>query len=308
MDRDYYEDIIDQVENLEGTRSKHNWNRFIVSTIIYYVSYNIMYIAAGLMMALVAYWIGFHPEYKFMGVYDLPTKTKDWHRWLILSVYGAIPFFGLVLGVLLYSINYLLREYNTILKVFFLWMGLHGLTFFGSYAVAAVVGTGEYDSPFYYGFAAISSWFHLDKPFMVPLTLFGLLFMMGCGFFFIRGFINLSFSRKVAINYLMRRKFLTQVLAGPWLVGSVMCIATVFLLRLEGDYDFNRIKVMMPHLVHHASILFLLIGTAFRLDYIISNIQVHSYDVFKGRLAIAIIALFATVVLIVFLQRTSIQF
>lgn len=303
MDRDYYEDIVDQVEDKPGG----GLNRFLSSILIYFIAYNLMFILGGLFMAFIAAWIGFEPEYKYMGVYNLPTKSKDWHRWLVLSVYGAVPFFGLVSGLLIYWFNYLLREFNTILKVFLLWMGVHGLTFFGSYAIASVIGTSDYDSPFYYGFAAAASWFHLDKPFMVPFTLVGILFMIGCGIYFIRGFINLCYSRKVAINYRMRRKFLLQVLTGPWIVGAVLCVATIWILRPD-TYDINRIKVLMPHLVHHGSILFLVVGTIFRLDYIVGGIQVHSYDVFQGRIWVGVAGMVIMGALIYLFQHFSIQF
>lgn len=303
MDRDYYEDILDQVEDRKGG----GLYRLISSVLIYFISYNVMFIVGSLFMAFIAAWIGFDPEYKYMGVYNLPTQTKDWHRWLVLAVYGALPVFGLVSGLILRWVNSLLREYNTILKVFVLWMGVHGLTFFGSYLIATVIGTGDKDSPFYYGLAAAASWFHLEKPFMMPVTLGGMLFMIGCGIFFIRGFINLAYSRKVAINYNTRRKFLMQVLTGPWFIGSIICLITIWFLRPD-DYDFNRIRVLMPHLVHHGCILLLIVGTIFRLDYIVGGIQVHSFDVFQGRMWIGVIGMVVISAIIYLLQHYSIQF
>ncbi len=303
MDRDYYEDIVDQVDDRQGG----NWYRLLTSILVYFFSYNLMFILGGMFMALVASWVGFEPQYKYMGVYNLPTKTQDWHRWLVLAVYGAIPFFGLVFGLIVYWINMLLWEYNTIVKVFMLWMSVHAFTFFGGYAIASVVGTGDYGSPFYYGFATAASWFHLEKPFMVPFTLMGILFMIGCGILFIRGFLNLSYSRKVAINYQRRRSLLRQVLIGPWLIGAILCIGVVLMLRPD-NYDFNRIKVMMPHLVHHGSILLLIIGTIFRLDYIVGGIVVHSFDVFKGRIWAGAVGLVVVSVAIFLLSRYPIYF
>ncbi|CAN5356916.1 hypothetical protein BH09BAC1_BH09BAC1_02120 [soil metagenome] len=307
MDRDYYEDIVDEVEQLAGNNRFSNIYRFVFSIIIYFVTYNIMYILGGMFMAAVAAWIGFEPEYKFMGVYNLPTRTQDWHRWLVLAVYSAFPIFGIISGLVIYWLSYLMWQFNTIIKVFLLWMAVHGLTFFGSYAIASVLGTNDFDSPFYYGFSAAASWFHLDEPFMVPLTLIGILFMTGCGLFFIRGFLNLAYSRKVAINYNTRRKFLLQVITGPWIVGGILCIFTIWVLRPD-TYDFNRIKVLMPHLVHHASILFLVVGTIFRLDYIVGGIEVHSFDVFKGRIWIGVMCMVAIAGIIYVLQRFSLHF
>lgn len=307
MDRDYYEDIVDQVENLPGNNWYSNLYRFVFSVIIYYVAYNVMFILSTIFMALVAAWLGFEPEYKFMGVNNLPSKTKDWHRWLVLAVYGAVPFFGLVAGLLIYWFHYMLWQFNTVVKVFFLWMAIHGLTFFGSYTIASVVGTGDYSSPFYYGFATAASWFFLDKPFMVPVTLAGILFMVGCGLFFIRGFLNLCYARKIAINYNTRRKFLLQVLTGPWLVGSILCIATIMFFRPD-TYDINRIRILIPHIMHHGSIMFLIVGTIFRLDYIVGGIEVHSFDVFKGRIWIGIIGLLIVSAIIYTLQHYPLAF
>lgn len=303
MDRDYYEDIVDQVEDRRGG----NWYRLVTSVLIYFFSYNLMFIMAGMFMAMVAAWVGFEPEYKFMGVYNLPTQSKDWHRWLVLAVYSAMPFFGVVVGLILYWVNTMLWEFNTIFKVFLLWMAVHGLALFGGYAVAAVLGTGDFDSPFYYGFAAAASWFYLDKPFIAPLTLAGILFMIGCGMFFIRAFINLSYSRKVAINYTKRRRFLFQVLAGPWFIGAILCIGMILMLRPD-NYDFNRIKVMMPHLVHHSSIMLIIIGTIFRLDYIVGGIVVHSYDVFKGKILAGFLGLLVISIIIFLLHRFPVYF
>jgi hypothetical protein len=307
MDRDYYEDIVDQVENLPGNNWYSNLYRFVFSILIYFVAYNIMFILSGMFMALVAAWIGFEPEYKFMGVYNLPSKTKEWHRWLVLAVYGSVPFFGLVVGLLVYWFHYMLWQFNAVIKVLFLWMAVHGLTFFGSYSIASVLGTNDYDSPFYYGLAAAASWFHLDKPCMVPVTLAGILFMVGCGLFFIRGFLNLAYARKVAINYNTRRKFLLQVLTGPWLIGSILCISTILFFRPD-TYDFNRVRVMMPHIIHHGSIMFLIVGTIFRLDYIVGGIEVHSFDVFKGRIWIGIIGILVISAIIYTLQHNSLHF
>lgn len=303
MDRDYYEDIVDQVEDRRGG----NVYRFTLSVLIYFITYNLMFIVGSMFMAFIASWLGFNPEYKFMGVYNLPTKTKDWHRWLVLAVYGALPIFGLFAGLTLRWVNSMLREYNTILKVFVLWMSVHGLTFFGSYLISTVIGTGDDDSPFYYGLAAAASWFHLQKPFMVPVTLVGMLFMLACGMFFIRGFINLAYSRKLAINYNTRRRFLMQVLIGPWVVGAILCVFTIWLLR-PSNYDFNKVRVLMPHLVHHASLLLLIVGTIFRLDYIVAGIQVHSYDVFKGKMWVGVVGMLVIAAIIYLLQNNAITF
>lgn len=287
MDRDYYTDISGMVNDPLHAKVQ----RVFHSMVIYCLAYIIVNYVNQYVGGFAASFFSFKPRVLYYGIYDLPISPSQWTKWSVLFVFASGPIVALLLGIIAFRLNELLREYNTTLKVFALWTAVHGISLFGSYCITSSFGTDDYQLPFYYGFAVVATWLHVDKVLMVPVTLIGMVLLILFGLIVIVAFLSLAYNRKVAINYKGRRQFILEVAVLPWLIGSILC--TFFSLPPN-----MALRDLMINLFKNASIFFVLLGMWFRLDYIVGAIQVHSFDVFQKRFWIALIALLAAIVII----------
>lgn len=287
MDRDYYTDISDIVKDPFQAKVQRVLHSIAIYCLAYiFVNYINLYVAG-----FAASFFGFDPRVLYYGIYDLPISPSQWTKWSVLFVFASGPFVALIVGLIAFRINEVLREYNTTLKVFALWIAVHGITMFGSYCITSSFGTDDYQLPFYYGFAVVATWLHVDKVLMVPVTLIGMLLLILFGLIVIVAFLSLAYNRKVAINYTGRRQFIFEVAILPWLIGSVLCI----FFSLPPNM---AMRDLIMNLFKNASIFFIILGMWFRLDYIVGSIEVHSFDVFQKRFWITLLALLVTIALI----------
>lgn len=288
MDRDYYSDI----SNLVNDTKKDRLIRIVHSTIIYCICYILVNYANQYGSGIAASFFGYQPDIKYFGIYNLPISPNLWTKWSVLFVFATGPMVALALGLLAYQLNLVMREYNTTIKVFALWIAVHGMATFGSYCITSSFGTDDYQLPFYYGFAVVASWLRIAKVLMVPVTLMGMVLMIIFGLLAVVAFLSLANNRKLAINYQGRRQLITQVAIMPWIIGTVLCVA--FSLP-PNPY----LRDLIINLFKNLSIFFIILGMWFRLDYIVGSIQVHSFDVFKNRPWLSFfmfLALLATIV------------
>lgn len=284
MDRDYYSNINDLVADPLQDKIKRVFHSVVIYCLAYiFVNYINQYVSG-----FAASFFNFEPKVLYYGVYDLPISPNLWTKWSVLFVFATGPIVALLVGLIAYRINEVLREYNTTLKVFALWVAVHGMSLFGSYCITSSFGTDDYQLPFYYGFAVVATWLHIDKVLMVPVTLMGILLLILFGLIVIVAFLSLAYSRKVAINYRGRRRFIFEVAVLPWLIGSVLCI----LFSLPPNM---QLRDLIINLFKNVSIFFVILGMWFRLDYIVGSIQVHTFDVFKKRFWISLIILLAVI-------------
>lgn len=272
MDRDYYDDVTEMVKDT----TRDQVLRVLYSTVIYITSYILVTYVHQYAKGLMSIAFEYEPTINYYGIYNLPISASQWTKWGVLFVFTIGPVVGLLVGLASLQINAYLREANTIIKVYALWISIHGVALFASFCITGTFGTGDYTAPFYYGFAVVASWLHLDKGLMIPVTLMGILLLIGFGLMIIVAFLSLSFSRKLAINYKGRREFLLQTAFLPWLFGSIVTV----LISLPPNM---AMRDFMVHFFRNGSIIFILMGMRFRLDYIVGSIQVHSFDVFKKR-------------------------
>lgn len=287
MDRDYYSNINDLVSDSMPSKIRRVAHSIVIYCLAYiFVNYINQYVAG-----FAASFFTFEPKVLYYGVYDLPVSPNQWTKWSVLFVFATGPVIALLAGLVAFRINEVLREYNTTIKVFALWVAVHGISLFGSYCITSAFGTDDYQLPFYYGFAVVATWLHIDKVLMVPVTLMGMLLLILFGLIVIVAFLSLSYSRKVAINYNGRRQFIFEVAILPWLIGSVICIFFSLPPNMQ-------LRDLIINLFKNVSIFFIILGMWFRLDYIVGSIQVHTFDVFKKHFWITLIALLGVIAFI----------
>ena len=289
MDADYYNDISDKIQD----PIKDKYNRVLQSTVLYVIAYFIVTYSSVSVSGLVAKLMGFTPVIKYFGLYKMPVSPSMWTRWSILFVYGSGPLFALILSILCYRINYITREFNTLWKALCLWISVHGVCLFFAYFITSSFGTGNPYSPFYYAFAVIASWMYIDPVLMVPFTIIGIVGIIMFGLNVVVPFLSLCFSRQLAINYSGRRGFLVQVAVIPWLLGSIITIV----VSLPPN---PAMRDVVMNVSKNAVIAFMMLGLRFKMDHIVSSIQVHSFDVFKRSPTVILVA---ALLMVLFIQQ-----
>jgi len=294
MDADYYNDISDQITDTYQAKVK----RVIHSTLLYILAYiRVTYIQQGT-AGLVALLVGYHPVIKYFGIYHVPVAASLWTRWKVFCVFGSGPFIGLIIAIIAYRVNSIIREFDTLWKVLALWISIHGTCLFFGYCITSSFGASNYLSPFYYGFAIISAWFYVDSVLMVPVTVFGIVTLIVFGLNVVIPFLNLCFSRPMAMNYRARRGFLVQVAVIPWLIGSIVCV----FISLPPN---PAMRDIMMNFTKNACMAFMMLGMLFKIDHIVGSIQVHSFDIFRRSFWIEVAA---CLVMILFIQQRFILY
>lgn len=289
MDRDYYSDISELVPDSRTDKII----RIVHSVFIYCIAYITITYISHYVSGFAAKFFGLTPTVRYYGLYDLPISYFDWTKWSVLFVFGSGPVAALIVGLIAYQVNNYVREFNTNIKAYALWLSVHGVALFCSYSITGSFGTGlaNYQGPFYYGFAVVATWLNVNQVLMVPITLLGILLMLVFGLLIVSAFLSLCFNRKLAINYKGRRQFLLQSALLPWIIGSAICI----LFSLPPNMYLRDFVI---NLFKNASIGFVMLGMWFRLDYIVGSIVVHSFDIFKNKLWLSAI-LFVVLMLII---------
>jgi hypothetical protein len=289
MDADYYNDISSKIKDdpqAKVYRVVHSTLAFVITYIL--INYLMQYLGG-----IFAYLLGYEPDVRYFGIYNMPVSPTLWTKWGVLFIYGIAPFLTFFAGLGLYKLNAIIREENTIFKVYALWGGIHGMLLFVSFCITSAFGTDAYQLPFYFGIAVVTTWLHIDSVLVAPLALGGVIFLIVMGLNIVPTFLSLSFSRTLAINYRSRRQFFIEVAVIPWILGSIITM----LLSMPPNLTMRDVLLNFSKTGAFAIVI---LGMLFKLDHIVGKLQIHSFDVFKRPIWPVIVAL---VVLVITIQR-----
>ncbi|MEX0812492.1 MAG: hypothetical protein WD048_09780 [Chitinophagales bacterium] len=225
---DYYKDI----NKLNPESGRLIFRRTVTSTCFFILTF---YTAVFLNHAVSAYAakiMGYDPVLKYFEVSNLPMDWEHWSKLRVFVFYSSGPLFVLFVGLISWHLHSLLKKTSSIFKPVTLWFSFNCIVLFLSYVIVVVLGTGSYNSPFYYGFSVIASWYWFGKPLMAPVTLLGVGFSALYAFFVSRSFLELSSSYKRINNLYGKRAFVFYNVVLPVFIGSVI------ILVLRADKDF----------------------------------------------------------------------
>jgi len=214
-------------ENPEETKYHfQNYYKYTInSTAIFIISYLLVYITYQLTVLITA------SRWKLDSVlfyYDLAFNDYSplWTKYNILLVTFSGPFLCLVIGFLFYRFFSVRPKVRGFLKLFFVWIALHGFNFFFG-AFASGVAFSE-------GFGYVPEWLSFNVFWQILTSLISLFILGIIGYYAASRFLETSNSA-FRVRDENKLKFLFFQVFLPWLFGAII----IFLVKIPNNMPYD---------------------------------------------------------------------
>lgn len=225
------EQIFEQRMHEEGTtgESKSIFRNYyfytLNSTALFIISYLSVYLIYQLTVLIAA------SRWKLDSVlfyYDLAFNDYSplWSKYNILLVTFSGPFISLVIGFLFYRFFSVRPKVKGFLKLFFVWIALHGINlFFGAFASGVA---------FSEGFGYVPEWLNFNVFWQILVSLVFLFILGIVGFYSTTKFLDTSNSA-YRVRDENKLKFLFYQVFLPWLIGS----SIILLVKIPNNMPYD---------------------------------------------------------------------
>jgi len=195
-------------------RQKNYFYYTINSIALFIIAYLLVYFMYQLTVLVVA------SRWKLDSVlmyYDLAFNDYSplWTRSNIILVTFSGPFISLIIGFLFYRFFSNRRKVKGFLKLFFLWIALHGFNqFLGAWATGV-----SFDE----GFGYVPAWLYMNVFWQILISLIFLFILGIIGYYSASKFLDTSKSA-FRVNQENKSKFLLFQAVLPWVIGTLILI------------------------------------------------------------------------------------
>lgn len=233
------ENIFDnqQIDKESDDESKFHFRNYyfytINSTAIFVISYLVVYLTYQLTVLIAA------SRWKLDSVlfyYDLVFNDYSplWTKYNILLVTFSGPFISLIIGFLFFRFFSIRPKVRGFLKLFFLWIALHGFNFFFG-AFASGVAFSE-------GFGYVPEWLSFNVFWQILVSLLFLFILGLIGFYTASRFLDTSNSA-YRVRDENKLKFLFYQVVLPWLFGTTL----ILLVKIPNNlpYDMGNLVTLV---------------------------------------------------------------
>lgn len=168
------------------------------------------------------------------SIFDLNRDPQLYSQKRVLFIFLAGPIFKLVFSIFSWQMFQGTRKVKNLANMFWFWSAFIGLTgFFTQFAFGAFRNNYEIldtkaGLETYVGFAVISAWQDIPVTGGYFLVAVGALFCILTGLIFVRPFLSLSHSFKLANNFYGRRTLYMYLIMMPFLLASVILLIVSF--------------------------------------------------------------------------------
>lgn len=223
----------DDSDEREKFRHGSYFKYVVNSVVLFIIAYLAVYILYQFSVLVVA------ANWKLDSVllyYDLAFNDYSplWNRRNIILVTFSGPFLALILGFLFMRYFSKRPKFSKKVRLFMLWMGLHGFNFFlGAFASGV-----SFDE----GFGYVPAWLFMNIFWKILLSM-TFLFLLGViGYHSVPRFLDTSYSITRVKSH-NKNKFLFSQVILPWIIGSVI----IFLIKIPNNmpYDVGILITMM---------------------------------------------------------------
>lgn len=180
-----------------------------------YLLYNVVYLFSTAVVAA-TYLIPTEVHY-FRCVFLTPLWW--WNQSNVILTFSSGPIVCAFLGMVCLRMFFKYRKGKNWLRLFFLWGYHHGFNLFFGAFVAGVISRS--------GFRHATNWAAIPTEIEYFMAMGAIICMFLVGFLSVKFFLQMAISQSILVNH-KRNRFITAVVALPWLLGS----ATIILLKL----------------------------------------------------------------------------
>lgn len=235
----YYE--INKYENVK--------NSIIIianSTIFYIFSYVFIYFVTQIATILAAATFKI-PTVLYFYKIDFLIRASDWWFEQVWFVFSIGPIIALIIGILFLIIYSHVFYTDGLLKMFFLWGFVHGITMsIGAASIGSFVNQ---------GFGNVERWLYFDDTILLFIALAGMTSIMFLGLLCVKLFLFSANSYYNVQKPEFRMSFILNQFLFPWLLGSLLLI----LLKIPFNlYEINDFNIQYDTLILLSGLFFIL--------------------------------------------------
>lgn len=177
-----------------------------------YLIYNLIYLFSTAVVAA-TYLIPTEVHY-YRCIFHTPLWW--WNQSNVILTFSAGPIVCAFFGMISLRLFFKYRKGKNWIRLFFLWGYHHGFNLFFGAFVAGVISRG--------GFRHATNWAAIPPEIEYFLAMGAVICMFLVGFLSVKFFLQMAISQSILVNH-RRNRFITMVVAIPWLLGSLTIIA-----------------------------------------------------------------------------------
>jgi len=213
--------ILEIVENKE---LKRNYHYIFNSTLIFIVSYILVYFIYQLTVILSASLFNIDSILYYFTL-DFDDLSPLWSRLNIIFITFSGPFISLVIGLFFFNYLFKLKRFKSLQKLFILWISLHAFNHFAGALILGIVTTD--------GFGYVVEWLYLGIVFKFILIFIAFFILIIIGYQSTSKFLSTSNSlERVKVG--VRNTFLFNQAFLPWLLGSLILL----IIRIPNNFNY----------------------------------------------------------------------
>jgi hypothetical protein len=245
----YFDDIRQVLEEPTGKWLKRSLNSalaFILAYILLQFLYNGVTFFMGSIFG-VAKSFGY-PAYHFNKDPTMYSKNK------VLLIFMSGPLVLLLTSLLSYSFFRLTRKVKNFMNIFWFWTATIGLVEFFVQFSLGLFKTNYTATETYIGFAVVSAWYDFPEPGLYFVAGFVVLLCLLLGLTFIRPFLTLSHSFKLANNFYGRRTLYLFLVVIPFFIAGAFIFLVSFpahMVLLGFNLAGIALTILVGYLVLH---------------------------------------------------------
>lgn len=202
-------------------------SRMVNSTACFILAYILATHSQWFVMSAIGHFFKFDSWVYYYGI-KFMLNGGYWNRLNVSFIYGGSTLYLLLFGLAGIYLFDKLKTYKTNVSLFFLWCFVIGTSLFSVQMLIAAIGYGEYNSPFYMGFAIAMAWVRVPLPFVyllvLPFALMFIYFVINYG----RPFLSLAYSYTRVNKLSRRRQFVLETVIIPFLIGAMVVSYLIF--------------------------------------------------------------------------------
>ncbi len=212
------------LEIIENNVLKRNYHYIFNSTLIFIVSYIIVYFIYQLTVILSASLFDIDSILYYFTL-DFDDLSPLWSRLNIIFITFSGPFISLVIGLFFFNYLFKLKRFKSLQKLFILWISLHAFNHFAGALILGIVTTD--------GFGYVVEWLYLGIVFRFILIFIAFFILIIIGYQSTSKFLSTSNSlERVKVG--VRNTFLFNQAFLPWLLGSLILL----IIRIPNNFNY----------------------------------------------------------------------
>lgn len=243
---DYSDDIIDFTEKLPGkinSEEQERNNRIINSSVAYMASFAIVYVSFFIVTSLFAKRHNLFYKLFFFKV-EFTQNYSLWEIEPVIKTFSAGPIYCLIGGIAGLIVQRLYRKRPGILKLFWLWLGIHFFNFFAAQMILMPIKANSQGINASY-LGIVADYMYFDDFVKLIFSVIASIILVFIGSIVSKSFVQITNSTQHIHKNENRLLYLFQIVFLPWLI----CSGVTMIYFGDGSFILNLATVTTMFIV-----------------------------------------------------------